>query len=139
MSVLGWLWYVVVQLIMLIAMVIGWGLLIPFCVLQIWVRNAKSIKDGRIIDTWAFPINAVYGNPEDGVSGQCALIWLNGTTQGPYMPNAPVWWRAYCWSAWRNSVDGLKYVFAWSSGPQATIWGHKIGWWWENGQKVPVL
>jgi hypothetical protein len=164
--VLGWLWYIVVQLIMAFFMVLGWLLLIPFCLAHAWEapsRHRVSIKDNRPIDIWRWrPLNKVYGNPEDGVSGQQAIVWdPAGTAQVPYMPLpafalrlwtlAPlnwqarifVWlldaWRAYCWSAWRNSSDGLKYLFAWSRGPQATIRGYKIGWWEENGKKVPLL
>lgn len=143
MSILGWVWYVVVQLIMTVCMIIGWLLLIPFCIfwLQSTNADAKSIADGRVIDAWAWrPLNKVYGNPEDGVTGIYALVWNDvGQVRVPYMPNAPTWWRAYCWSAWRNSCGGLKYVFAWRAGPQATLWGHKIGWWEENNEKVPVL
>lgn len=156
MIVLGWLWYVVVQLIMLVFMVAGWLLLIPFCLSHAWFPSAfGSISDRRVIDKWSWrPLNWVYGNPEDGVSGLQALIWLNSTTRGPYMPlpgfllqlwqaRLFVWlfdaWRAYCWSGWRNSCGGLKYLFAWQNGPQATIRGHKIGWWPESGKKVPVL
>lgn len=141
MNVLGWLWYAIVQLIMLFFTVLGWVLLIPVCVRQAWFVSAlPSIKDGkRTIDRWQFaPLGCIYDNPEDGVSGQYALVWVNGVTS-LYMPHAPAWWRAYCWSAWRNSCDNLKYVFAWQNGPQALISGHKIGWWLENGKKVPVL
>lgn len=142
MNVLGWLWYVVVQLIMAVFMVIGWFLLIPFCLKHAWFLSAwGSIDDQRVIDVWSWlPLNRVYGNLEDGVSGQQALVWnKEGTARVPYMPNAPAWWRAYCWSAWRNSCDNLKYVFAWENGPQATIFGHKFGWWPENNQRVPLL
>ena len=151
---LGWFWYITVQLVMLFFTVVGWFLLLPFCVRQAWVAPngdppvteavylpwSFSDKDGsRRIDCWAWlPLNWVYGNPEDGVSGQCAIIYLNGNAS-PYMPHASAWWRAYCWSALRNSCDNLKYVFAWRRGPQAMFLGHKVGWWDENGYKVPVL
>ena len=152
---IGWMWFAIVQLIMLIFTVLGWVLLIPACLLHAWDKDAKSIKDGRPIDTWIACrcFNAIYGNPEDGVSGQCALVWVNGVNS-PYMPLPPfvlplwqgklfVWfwdaWRAYCWSALRNSCDALKYRFAWANGPQATILGRKVGWWEENGRKVPIL
>ena len=140
---LGWIWYISVQLIMLFFTVLGWFLLLPFCLRQAWdgpTRHRLSNKgDGREIDTWRWrPLNRIYGNPEDGVSGQCAIIYLNGNAS-PYMPHASAWWRAYCWSALRNSCDNLKYVFAWRRGPQAMFLGHKVGWWLENGYKVPVL
>lgn len=138
---LGWVWYITVQLIMLFFTVLGWFLLLPFCLTHCWYFKTPklSIKDNRPIDYWAwYSLNWVYGNPEDGVSGQQAIIELNGNAS-PYMPHTPAWWRAYCWSAWRNSCDNLKYVFAWRRGPQAVVLGHKIGWWDENGYKVPVL
>lgn len=114
----GWLRFAGVQLVMLIAAVLGVFLLIPFCLAQAWVADEKSIKDGRVIDRWKWRLlNLVYGNPEDGPSGLYAKVWLNGTTEGPYMPNANPMWRAYVWSAWRNSCNNLKYVFAWKGGP----------------------
>lgn len=151
--VTGWVWWGVAQGIMGVLAVIGWILLIPFCLLQFWSGdfNVPSIGDKeRKIDVWRWVwLNKIYGNPEDGVSGRQALIWVNGVLS-PYMP-PPKWlrpvkwqmwlwnaWRAYCWSAWRNSTDNMKYVFAWKNGPRAAIFGHKVGWWPENGFNVPV-
>lgn len=156
---LGWLWYITVQLIQLVFIVLGWFLLMPFCLAHTWKFGVHpSIKDGkRTIDVWKWePLNWVYGNPEDGVSGQWALI--GPTASDSYMPLPPfalrmfwahiyVWgytaWRAYCWSALRNSCDQLKYIFAWPNGPfvEFTVFGHKFhaGWQTENGYNVPVL
>lgn len=137
----AWLWFALVQLIMLAATVVGWVVLIPFCLGRRWGVDPKpSIKDGlRAIDRWEWePLNYVYGNPEDGVSGLWAL-----TSAGDYMPGAWAPWRAYCWSALRNSCDNLKYVFAWEQGPllERSILGRnvKLGWQKENGFNVPVL
>lgn len=153
MKPLSWIWFFIVQLIMLVATVLGWFVLIPFCLAQAWTIwehtpvgsiELKSIKDGRRIDTWSAPLlKWIYGNPEDGVSGQQTLI--NGNQ--PYMPNAWAPWRAYCWSALRNSCDELKYIFAWKNGPihewTWTLLGKvrnaKMGWQKENGYNVPVL
>lgn len=148
-----WLKFAAVQLAMLATTVAGWFLLIPFCLTQAWETTypvddradkvSKSIKDGRTIDRWSAPLNYVYGNPEDGVSGQQARVWDPYGTLQPYMPGVPDWWRAYCWSALRNSCDNLKYVFADPKGPLVTfkLFGRtaKIGWQMENGYNVPVL
>lgn len=144
MKILGWVWWGIVQLIMLAATLLGFVLLVPFCLLQFWIVEDRSIKDDtRPIDVWKWTwLNRVYGNPEDGVSGQTALIWGSGAQAGQlvhYMPNAWAPWRAYCWSAWRNSCDALKYRFAWKNGPRAQIGNRKIGWWTENGFNVPLL
>lgn len=152
-----WLRYVMIQIVQLIVMVLGWVFLIPFCLLQAWSVNALSIKDGRRIDTWKFSLlNYVYGNPEDGVSGQQAVVWSNGTPMA-YMASSGTCWRAYCWSALRNSCDALKYRFAYAKGPLKTFtfggWGlklgsykvtipdlsFKVGWQPENGFNVPVF
>lgn len=145
MKILGWGWFVIAQLISLVATILGFFVLIPFCLTRDWWEDpeAKSIKDGRFIDVWRWPpLNWIYGNPEDGVSGLHALIWDNGKLV-PYKSDAQypwgVIWRAYCWSAWRNSCNNLKYVFAWKNGPSATIFGRTIGWKMENGYNVMVL
>jgi hypothetical protein len=138
---LGWVWYVTVQSIMFVAMVVGWLFLWIPCVLHAWKRAAAvSIKDGRAIDLWSwFPLNYVYGNPEDGVSGAQALIGDATGQLVPYLPNATAWRRAYLWSGWRNSCDNLKYVFQWANGPSTTVLGKKIGWWDYYGRRLPVL
>lgn len=153
MNILGWLWYLTVQLIMAFFTVLGWFVLIPFCLGHAWTLSTLvgSIKDGRPIDHWNTEwLRWAYDNPEDGVSGQQALIWLNSTTRGLYMPMPEAsfnewqtWlyaaWRAYCWSAWRNSTDNLKYRFAWKAGPFAVFklgaFIAKLGW--QGG--LPVL
>lgn len=167
-TALAWIWFVVVQCLMTwpfllvwlfwhvsfhdgiclsiltSPIALGWVVLIPFCVRKAWTADLKSIKDQRVIDRWNWkPLNWIWGNPEDGVSGQYALVW-DRTGQVPYMPGADPAWRAYCWSAWRNSANMLKYVFAWKNGPllaSFTLFGrtHKLGWQMENGYKVPIL
>lgn len=139
----AWVWFVLVQVICLVATVLGWIVLIPFCLARAWIVDTISIKDGRPIDRWRWVLlNSIYGNPEDGVSGQTALIWVNGSLSH-YRLNAWAPWRAYLWSAWRNSADGLKYVFKWKRGPlvEFELFGrqHKLGWQFENGVKVPVI
>lgn len=158
-AILGWSYFAGIQLIMLLATVLGWFLLVPFCLAQAWKPGYLSaFTEDKHIDAWSFePLNYIYGNPEDGVSGQQALIWTSEGRQVPYMPlpdfltrftDIPirrflVWiypaWRAYCWSAWRNSADNLKYVFAWKDGPFTAIGPVKLGWKMENGYNVPVL
>lgn len=127
------MWFAAIQLISLVVTVVGWILLIPFCIAQAWVPTMAV--SGRQIDRWKFrPLNWVYGNVEDGVSGQHALIWT-ATGQVPYRPNAHPAVRAYLWSAWRNSADNLKYLFRWSKGPFLQL--HiKAGW---NSSGLPVI
>lgn len=151
-----WLKFIAIQLVMLLATVVGWFLLIPFCLALRGNRPAVAgiakMYDGRprSIDPWPWkPLNTVYGNPEDGVSGRYALIWGADGRQHGYTPPGPAWlssrlaWSAYCWSAWRNSADNLKYVFADPQGKLLTfkLFGRtaKIGWQMENGHNVPVL
>lgn len=137
---IGWIWFALVQILSLLAMVLGWIVLIPFCLAQAWTMDTISTKDGRLIDRWSWhPLNQIYDNVEDGVSGQTALVWINGSLTH-YMPNAWAPWRAYCWSAWRNSCDSLKYVFRWSNGPfhrwQKGTFYVQAGW---NTSGLPVL
>lgn len=112
----GWLYFAFVQLVSLLATVVGWFMLIPFCLTRAWVTAGEG---GRQIDRWRFaPLNLIYGNPEDGVSGRYALIWNSaGTERVPYMPSAWAPWRAYLWSGWRNSANGLKRRLVWKGGP----------------------
>lgn len=155
-----WTYFVLAQVAMLVAQVVGLVALIPFCLAQAWETSpAPSIGQKPWltrgpIDRWSWgPLNYVYGNPEDGVSGQTALIWGSGTSSGqlvPYLPGANAAWRAYCWSAARNSAGGLKYVFQWRGKLPApyksgvfSVFGksftYGFGWKLENGSfYVPV-
>jgi hypothetical protein len=74
---------------------------------KVWPSPYEYLN-GRPIDSWDWEwLNPWFGNPEDGVSGKDALVWVDGKL-APYNPEGSRW-KAYCWSAWRNSVDGLKY------------------------------
>lgn len=142
-----WFKFAAIQLVMLLAMVAGWFVLLPVCIDRRWWTplDSKSLKDGRLIDRWnSLWLHRVYGNPEDGVSGQTALVWNRlGSNQIPYKPTRWAWLNAYLWSAWRNSCDNLKYVFADPKGPLVTFpfigRTARIGWQMENGYNVPVF
>jgi hypothetical protein len=97
-------------------MVLGWVLLVPFCLAQAWETcdSTAGPYPVRKIDRWKWkPLNAIYGNPEDGVSGQCALVWYwdgvdaHSAVQIPYRPGMWAPLRAWLWSAWRNSTNQL--------------------------------
>lgn len=95
------------------------------CLLHAWepVMSTNGSTDQtapRQIDQWSWKwLRPWYHNPADGDSGKFAII--DWTHQTYYMPDGdkpkwlPQWlWeslRAYLWSAWRNSADGLKYIF----------------------------
>jgi hypothetical protein len=93
-------------------MIAGWGLLIPFCLARAWRPCTSTInpfgRAPREISEWKWAwLNTIYGNYEDGVSGAEALIW-NGPARVLYRPTTWAPWRAYCWSAWRNSTNQLS-------------------------------
>jgi hypothetical protein len=132
---LGWGWFVVVQLIMLVATLVGAVLVLPLaCWLKAWTRTGPyygtmfSIKNLRVISRWSWgPLNYVYGNPEDGVSGEQALVWnKEGTQQVVYNPRGTAW-KAYCWNL-RNSANQLTYTFGWKNGPYYNGRRFHAGW-----------
>jgi hypothetical protein len=109
------------QVPQLLAAVLGWFILALPCALGAYgMHGVKSNKvwpapwqylNGREIDTWNWNwLNAWFGNPEDGVSGKTALVWDDSGHLVIYNPTGSRW-SAYCWSAWRNSSDALKYKF----------------------------
>lgn len=92
-------------------MAAGTVILIYPCLRCAWHDTQSTVqyfgRPQRTIDAWDSAwLQSIYGNPEDGVSGQYALINPAGV-QVPYMPGAWPPWRAYCWSAWRNSTNML--------------------------------
>lgn len=140
----AWTWFAVAQFLMAICAVTGWVVLILPCLLEAWEPSpVPSVNaDHRQIDRWAWGcLNPIWGNPEDGVSGLTALVWVSGTARGPYWPECPnAALRAYAWSAGRNSCDALKYSLAvtWFGTPSVLIAGRRVGWSVENGRAVLV-
>ena len=108
-----WLRFAAIQALCAVTDAIGLVLLAPFCLAQSW-RPALSTQwapdaavKAHTIDVWAFaPLNAVWGNPEDGVLGPVS-----------FLTGWPPCLRAYAWSALRNRSDNLKYIFARPGGP----------------------
>lgn len=143
MNHLAWAWFALAQLLMLALTVAGWILLIPACLLRAWEKSpTPSINDGRQIDRWRWRWLAWADNPEDGVSGQQALVWVNAMARGPFMPGAYPPWRAWVWSAWRNSTDQLKYTFALGlHGPTFALplLGRTLKGGWGVENRLPVL
>lgn len=152
MKLTAWVWFAIAQIVMLALTVLGWVALIVPCLLEAWELSPDpSIKDGRKIDRWGGGwrlLDFIYGNPEDGVSGQTAIVWGSGADAGKlvsFMPGVWAPWRAYCWSAWRNSTNQLKYALAvaWFGSPHFTvkILGRTLsgGWSIENNLAVLVL
>ena len=93
-------------------MVVGWFLLIPFCLARAWEPVESTInpygRAPRTISQWKWAcLNTVYGNREDGVSGAEALVWIGGQ-RVLYRPNTWPPLRAWLWSAWRNSTNELS-------------------------------
>jgi len=146
--------YVLAQLLSWWATAIGWGLLIYPCWKQLWKADATStntvVTDRTTVDRWTWDwLNPVWGNPEDGVSGAYAVIRdaTGKEVPGGYMPFRDPRWRAYCWSALRNSSDGLKYILEWPTGPLVvlTILGRQVRFGWlpmpqiKGSPRVPVL
>lgn len=139
-----WVRYTLTQLIQAVFFLLGLLMLIVPCAMQAWEASPdSSIKDHRPIDRWrwAWVRWLGYHNPEDGDSGQTALVWRDGeqvTYANPKWPR----WSAYRWSALRNSADGWKYRLAYD-GPLVTFrflgLTVKAGYQEENGVKVPVL
>jgi len=101
------------------ATVSGLLILIYPCARQSWETCESTInpfgRAPRPIDRWrSTALNRFFGNREDGVSGQCALIeYWDDTTNGPirirYQFKLREWprLRAWLWSAWRNSAHEL--------------------------------
>jgi hypothetical protein len=151
MALLAWLYFALIQLFALVTDAAGLVVLAPACYLHAWTEpdtlSINSAPLGRKVDRWRWGwLNAVWGNPEDGVSGQQALIWVHGR-QRPYLPGVKPAWRAYRWSALRNSSDRMKYRFPWAKGPfyqrQFALFGRRLlfkaGWQRESGLSVVVF
>ncbi len=132
----GWLYFAFVQVVALIAMIVGWFLLIIPCTLGAW-RPIQQIytpewmdsyyKKGIYVWSWDW-LNSIWGNDEDGVVGITDYNPPGGR------------FKAYLWSAWRNSANNLRFIFRNFDGPfyrkEIGNWYFQCGWY-PNG--FPVL
>lgn len=95
---LGWVYYILYQLISLVGTIIGYFLLIPFCIFKSWeIRPGRSsIFPNRIAYQWKYKFLFPWSNEENGIQG--GII-------GP-MNSLSV----YKWSALRNPVNNLRFI-----------------------------
>ena len=103
-----------------LAEILGFILLLPACLCHAWTAPVYySIKPApaeqrMYVDRWSWGwLNKWYGNIEDGVSGQQAIIYVDDKgTLGYYASTfpswTPKWFIAYAWSAWRNGANNIK-------------------------------
>jgi hypothetical protein len=114
------------------------------------IPSIKPLPNRPNVDEWTWPINWIYGNPEDGVSGRYAY----GGWAGAYNPTGSRW-KAFIWAAFRNWACGFNYLTwngrnapplfvtnytVWSWVPRAggSVRQFKIGWQLRYGCTVMV-
>jgi hypothetical protein len=148
--VIAWIWFAICQVFaFVVLMPLGWLIvgLAVLCGAHTDMPVTASIKPmpGReYIDRWTWPINAIYGNPEDGVTGMDAL---GPSWTGFYNPTGSRW-LAFKWSGLRNWADGFNYItWIFSGTPPLlvkdyTFFGSqrqlKLGWQQRYGRTVMV-
>jgi hypothetical protein len=124
----AWTKYWIYQIQAFVLMVLGWVLLAPLCLVRAW-RPTYSHKH-PYINVWRNDtIDAIWGNEEDGVTGDDF-----------YLPTTDWRIRAYLWSAWRNSVNNFNRRNAVLGGPFLRIirgqWLFQVGYRPDNGWPV---
>jgi hypothetical protein len=104
---MGWIFYVFVQVISFILMVVGWVILIPFAWGRWWVLSPSPYYRRSVLQWRGGWATWLWGNSEDGVTGAEWYRIAYGETR----------WRAYVWSALRNPVGNLRWLVARKRGP----------------------
>lgn len=118
-----WLNFIGFQFLAGLVMVLGWFILVPLCAFKVWTYDLAR-------DKYHFPrLFYIWDNDEDGVCPH----WYN--------PQATRW-RAYLWTAWRNSANNLRWKFADKTGPffrwenKAKTWYFQAGYGKNTGWPV---
>lgn len=104
--------------------------------------------NARKIDSFAWKwLDRICGNPEDGASGQCALVWrgadlVSYAVYTGLIGQQNAWRLAWKWNM-RNKVQRMKYALAIpGEGPYRTftLFGHTFGYGYKIvcGLNVPV-
>ena len=104
----GWILFALMQCVLAAFFLVGTVLLIPFAALRAWRPRPSKIYTDRTVLAWRggwllYP----WDNEEDGVTG-------NASYRAHYADSGL---SAYRWSAWRNSANNLRFLFAWKDGP----------------------
>lgn len=148
MIALIWAYWIACQLAGLVLFVLGIFVVGAASAYSAWTYPyADSIKpiEGRTqVDGWTWPINAIYGNPEDGVSGRYAF---GPTWSGAFNPTGSRL-KAFEWAGFRNWANGWNYL-TWRSPrvPPLFIYPYrffggtrvlKLGWQQRYGRTVMV-
>jgi len=109
-TALAWIYYALCMLFAVFVLFPA-GLLIvgAACIFKAWdgpeLLSIKPLPYRTFVDSWGWPINVIYGNPEDGASGTDAVgPW--GESFNPLGTR----WRAFLWSGLRNWANGFNYI-----------------------------
>lgn len=112
----GWIWYVILQTVTWIALFpTGVILCAVLAYSRLWYTRASRYYPDRQVTVWRGGwLTWLWGCEENGVDPGDQLV-VGGTAK--YLPDASPSWRAYMWTAWRNSVGNLCWVTSWKGGP----------------------
>lgn len=144
LNAFGWIWYAGAQLIGIVWLILGIFIIGAASACKAWTDppDAKSLKplpDRMVVDRWKWPINGIYGNPEDGVSGRQAY---GPTWAGPFNASGSRWY-AFEWSGLRNWANNWAYItwpFPWTPPLYASKSGAiKLGWKPWFGGRIKML
>lgn len=91
---------------------LGLTFVVLLCLFELWSPHAystsiKPLPGRTLVDAWDLPVNQLFGNPEDGVSGYDAR---GPDWSGSYNPTESRW-LAICWNC-RNWMAGFNYITA---------------------------
>lgn len=98
----GWLYWLAYQLLALQLTAFGIVIVGVLAYFRAWRTRESRLPAfrGRTVTAWRFePLTTLFGNDEDGVTGP---DW--------YLPDADPRWRAFVWSALRNSANGMRLL-----------------------------
>lgn len=122
---MAWIYFAVVQLVALIATLVGWVILIPLSATRCWIMRESRYFPGRQIEVWRGGwLTWIWGNEEDSVIG-------NAEHRARFKDDRL---GAYFWSAWRNSANNLRFIFRWQGGP---FWRREFGKWYVQAGWYP--
>lgn len=102
-----------VVLLNILLMIVGLFVLPVAILFKAYKRRESQQYPGWLVESWTWRVMRLWGNEEDGIDGDPLRAGNIGIKNVNWFQDTkawPQWRRIFVWSAWRNSVNNLRFT-----------------------------